>query len=656
MGSRNRILRMFYYLTQTSQIVTAKELADYTGVSVRTVKNDVDSLKAFCSAAGCSLISKRGDGYRIRIEDENAYSESVDQILRLFSDYNYTQEYGSRVQEIVRELLVADDFCRIDDIAEEMFLSRSTIKNSIRLARSILSSFHLSLESKPGYGIRIRGEEINIRYCMLELFINHDTGAISLLKNTRYREFFETDVQVLADIRHTMLKVLRSSSRTVLDSDVHRIVRYLSLMARRYKKEYRLSIMEKYRKLLLLFPEYHIAEEIIKAEKAIMEIPDTEEEIMGLEILLLFFSDPYDYSDIRDVAPQILSQADDMAKDVFEGIKSRWNVDLSAYFPGREFIATMMVPTVFRITLKEICYVKIGKDIENNGISASPLSVAMAYSAWEYIEKKTEIRAINSQILDLAIRLYTGIRRIRFHYDRPKVLVASRAGKQACQVIIEKIIDHFGKDKFSTILPIGFYEVRGLNQNEYDWMIINYNHYYYHYSLPYIYVDTIPTRKQIDDIHEELILQRYDLDSVYRAMHFRDVFLFRNFPYSGRKAFINMLGCRNAKQPEDIEGLIGQLDKKDDLFVWNETVFLIVNSDYTNENRMEVYVLEKKSFWNRKEIRNVVFISVDFNGNDQAVKFVEVLTNSIAVSSDSIEILENDHIEETLIELVRSSL
>lgn len=656
MSNRNRILRLFYYFTQNSGYATSEDLAKYLGVSVRTVKSEIDSLTSFCNAAGCDLIKIRGKGYRIHVSDTDKYRETSEQISRQFSDYTYTTEYKNRNREIARELLVLDGYCKLDDLADEMFLSRSTIKSSIKEARKLLRAFQLNIKSKPGYGICVEGLEINKRFCMLELLLSHDTSAVTLIQSGVYRDYFETDVDLLADIRHAMLKVLRESNRTVLDSDTHRIVRYLSLMKNRHQKGYVLKFDDEYKKELRLFPEYKISIKIIESEKSLIaDIPDDEDEVMGLALLLLLFNDPFDFSDIKDSCSDVIQEAKKLSDAAFSQIEKVWGASIRDNYQNKDYLTNMMVPNAVRKTFNKVSYVKIGKDIENNGISASPLSVAIAASTLERIEY-TGSEVHDSDILSLAIRLYVGIDRIRINYKKLRILVASRAGKQACQIIVDRLINEFGLNRFDCIEPIGFYEVRKLDQNDYDWMIVNYDHYYYHYSLPYIYVDTIPTTKQIDDIRELVIKHSYDLDPILNELNFADDFVFKDFNYVNRENFISLLAMRNAKSPGDVKSLYSQLEKISDISVWQEIAFVIINTEYTKKNILEIYSLDKKGEWIRKEVKYVVFISVNFQDNLKAMRYIEKLTNAMASNSDTIQRIIDENNLNSLSDIVREML
>lgn len=657
MSNRERIMRIFSYLGETKGYAMAEELARFTGVSVRTIKNDIPDLKNFCVAAGARLIAVRGQGYRVEAVNIPQFQEQLVEIQRLFSETYYSHEYENRDNDIARRLLAEPGWVKLDDVAAEMYLSRSTIKNSIQSARRLLNHFHLRVISKPGKGIRVEGLEINRRYCMLELLIYHNTSTFTYLKSDKYLEFFETDPAKLTDIRHTMLAILRNSGRTIYDFNTHRIVRYLSLMKNRYQAGFHLDLPRSYQGILKRLSEYKIAEDILRAETELIPgIPLAELEIMGLELLILIFEDPYEGHCAMDELPGAAASLRRMASRAFEGMNRYWHVSLEDCFHSSDYIPSSLTPLYVLSLFQNIGYQKIGRDIENNEISATPMCVALARSSCEYLGKTENVKCGSSDILHLAIRLYSGLARVKFDYRKPKILVASKAGIQACDVIVDKLNEDFGADAFASLTPIGFYEVRGLNQNDYDYMILSYRGFTYRYDLPFISVDCIPTNIQMEEIYEKAILGSYQLDNILRKLNFSGDFVIRDFAYPGREMMISMLSYRHAKSTEKIESLRLSLLACDDICVWNHMAFLIVNTDNTGKNIFEIYALSREGIWVRKDIQYVVFIAVNFNGDRKALKFMECVTHSLATDMKAVTEIVNNGTLTTLADIVRKNI
>ena len=63
----------------------------------------------------------------------------------------------------MRILLLADDYRKLDDIADELWISRSTIDRLFKDVKETFERYHLKIVSKPFYGIRLEGNELNKR-------------------------------------------------------------------------------------------------------------------------------------------------------------------------------------------------------------------------------------------------------------------------------------------------------------------------------------------------------------------------------------------------------------------------------------------------------------------------------------------------------------
>lgn len=113
---------------------------------------------------------------------------------------------------------------------------------------------------------------------------------------------------------------------------------------------------------------------------------------------------------------------------------------------------------------------------------------------------------------------------------------------------------------------------------------------------------------------------------------------------------------RNAKSLKDVNNLFEQLEKITDISVWQDIAFVIINTQYTKKNLFEIYSLEKRGEWIRKEVKYIVFISVEFGDNPKVMKYIEKLTNALAVNPDTIQQIIEEKSLSCLSEIVRTML
>lgn len=67
---------------------------------------------------------------------------------------------------------------KIDQLADELFVSRSTLQNDLKDVKVVINRYNLHLKRKPNYGLKISGSEKNIRYAISDLLFkrSHPDG------------------------------------------------------------------------------------------------------------------------------------------------------------------------------------------------------------------------------------------------------------------------------------------------------------------------------------------------------------------------------------------------------------------------------------------------------------------------------------------------
>lgn len=142
-----------------SEFVLCKELAEYYKVSERTIRNYIRDFNNARFQTGAHISMSKGKGYQLIIED----TQRFDQYKRW---HNMDAYYGSnklRVPEIVRILLQKEAYCSIQSIADVLNVSRDSIERDLKYVEEFLTPFHLKLIKKPHYGIKLEGNELDLR-------------------------------------------------------------------------------------------------------------------------------------------------------------------------------------------------------------------------------------------------------------------------------------------------------------------------------------------------------------------------------------------------------------------------------------------------------------------------------------------------------------
>ena len=117
-----KTLRLVGYVEQEPGILPA-ELAQKMQLSVRAVRNEVNAANdALADAA--QIVLKRGQGYHLEIADGTAWKSWQDAASRRSGLPTIPEE---RQAFLLNVLLERSDFVTLDDLAQELYVSRATI-------------------------------------------------------------------------------------------------------------------------------------------------------------------------------------------------------------------------------------------------------------------------------------------------------------------------------------------------------------------------------------------------------------------------------------------------------------------------------------------------------------------------------------------------
>ena len=105
--------------------MSGAEIADYLGVTDRTVRTDMQQLAAFLHNYGVEIDAVRGKGYLLKSQDPKVLQEIVYENAGLL-----TQD--DRVRAILEILLDSRDPADLGEMEDELYVSRSTLESDLR--------------------------------------------------------------------------------------------------------------------------------------------------------------------------------------------------------------------------------------------------------------------------------------------------------------------------------------------------------------------------------------------------------------------------------------------------------------------------------------------------------------------------------------------
>lgn len=153
----NRWYRILEPLVAQNQMAF-EELRLQLDVSAQTLAKSIEQLNDILD--GDATITQQGAFLQLQVYDYARLETILAGSLRKASDFNSASK---RVAYLLKRLLQSSSALVIDDLADEIGVSRSTINKDLKTAKALARTYSVMIQGKPNHGIQAVGTELNLR-------------------------------------------------------------------------------------------------------------------------------------------------------------------------------------------------------------------------------------------------------------------------------------------------------------------------------------------------------------------------------------------------------------------------------------------------------------------------------------------------------------
>ncbi len=155
------------FLLAQDRPVPLEVIASHFAVSVRTIRNDLGYIESFLKSLNIHL--ERRSRIGIWIENKfHAINKIGIQMQYMDNSMYRVFSRRERVEKIIGILFIAEGYVTIHDLAEYLFVHRTTVSKSLEEAKHWMDKYGLVLKKKPGCGIKMEADERTFRFSWLE--------------------------------------------------------------------------------------------------------------------------------------------------------------------------------------------------------------------------------------------------------------------------------------------------------------------------------------------------------------------------------------------------------------------------------------------------------------------------------------------------------
>lgn len=429
---------------ETDKFLTASYFSKKMNVSLRTIQGDLKVIKEVLTKEGsASIISAVSKGTCLHIENHEEFTAFLNSLYQQQAHVSLAYP-SNRILQISMYLLNQHRSVSINAVADEFFISPSTLHNDLKKLQELIEEFDLDL-LKNDNRILIFGSEINKRRYIVEknVFLTHTPGGSGI---------DYVDEKQIPIIKNLLTEVLIRHKYSVADAEVQNAILLLNIMVKRLRRGFYISPSE----LEItdrLDVEEEIARDTFECLKKRYLINVTEYEVNYFALYLKGKSNCQSTS-------MVTIEMDTFILNAFQEIKNRFGIDFTDNINLRIALALHCVPLSIRL--------KYNMQIKSNMLDYIKQTFPLGYDIGIYFSLLLEERYGNklseAEISLIAVHFYSSLLEENNKTGTKRVLVISSLKNSMTLLLRQTLLKWF----FNSISKLEFMDEMEVTEDMLD--------------------------------------------------------------------------------------------------------------------------------------------------------------------------------------------
>ncbi|UQZ75451.1 hypothetical protein C2I17_13395 [Niallia circulans] len=490
--------KILHQLMQSKSPLSSDYLANALDVTTRTIRSDMKALIDTLKDNGAEIVLTRGKGYELVIGNYHYFKPFLTKIM---NENNVSTplptEPEERVDYILKRLLLAEEYLKIEQFAEELFVSESSIKNDLKEVRRLLKDFNLNLDKKPNYGLKIMGQEAKLRYCLAAyVFDQEETDWI--LPNKK-----------LEEIRKIIIEQAEKASIFLSDIGVNNLATHIAIACIRIQNDNYVAMPLKEMEPLKEKREFAIAKQIVFFLEKTLYVTFPESEIAYITIHLLGAKMVVYQSDSREnmlemIEEDILALTKAMLQEVEQELDLEIAYDEELIYGLCLHLKPAINRYKYDLTIKNPLLAEIKKNYQ--------MSFDAAVIMGKYLSKHKRMDINEDEIGYLALHIGAALERKKAKGSVKRCLIVCATGVASAQLLYHKLQSTFG-NKLEIVGTANMFTIDNYDLSTLDFIVstIPINR---ELTIPVIDVHTILREEDISKL-EHMVVDRVETTLQY---------------------------------------------------------------------------------------------------------------------------------------------
>jgi len=599
-----RILKILELFDTEKKVLDGASMAALIGVSSRTIRNDIKEANALLQEQGAVIQSETGVGYTLKIYDEVQYEDFLSRQGNegrkdWLKKHIIPSDHNDRISFIIAELLLNALHQRVvteSELADELFISLSTLKKYMKDIKKSLRRFGVELTADRMNGIRIKGDEAQIRYCISEYIFNCN-DLVDLAQNEFYQGIFS--MEEIEKVKQILFNVILKYNIHLTDVAFKNLLVHITITLKRADTKNTTEYSQEEMRSLEKSIDFTVAQELINIILNQMHI-DIANEVYYLT--QHFISSKKLMSDDEDT--QVKRDYRALVDNILSKIQMDVGIDLSG---DEELISGLMIHLGAAVSR-----LKFNMNIRNDILAPIkknyPLAFEMAVIASKVLTNQEKLRTNENEMGFLAIHFGAAMERRKCNSKTAlTAIIVCGTGLSTAMFVKSKLQRKFGK-RLQILKVSSLYEITERTIKSVDFVFTTVPIRGIH-SDKIIKVEPILTEEDLGKIENIILRDKVELGSQFFK---KDLF----FPKLKANSKLDVL-----EKITDLMMKKNYIDQagKDSVFAREQMSSTELGSlvaiphaleNHSEEAVIAVAVLERPILWDKEKVQVVFLLSI----------------------------------------------
>lgn len=600
--------------------ITAEALSKQLNVSEKTIRTKVKEINYELQKFNIKIESKPRYGYKLICDNYDSF-KSIDLISNINNDMDY------RIRIIFKYLIELDSgYIKSDDICDSLDISKTTLTNILKIMEYNLKYHNLKLERRPNYGIKLIGNEFDIRNFIICNYLND----------------FLYENNMNDKLIGIIINFLNKHEIKFSEINLENFIQYINVSINRIKNNKFICNSEN-DIIKDIAEEIKLSEELIKQIQNEIDIEFNDTEVLFIAIHIAsknLFSINKNYNSvIQDKFSDIIDKMLDM---VYKNLK----IDLRNNFNLILLLNQHMIPLDIRIRYNIFQKNPMLNDIKNNYSLSFLLASESAAILKDYYNKDIS----EDEIGYLALLFQIGLEETVESINKMNILIVCGSGKTTSNLLVTKYRKEFN-DYIENIYAADLIGLKDFDFSKVDYVFstvpINLK-----LPIPIVYIsnflksdDIINVKNTFESLNRNIILDYYKEE------------MFTTDIKGDTKEEVIKNICEEIKKyksiPDNFYELVMKREQLAETDIGNLVAIPHPIEVVTKDTFVYVAVLDKPILWQKNNVQVVFLISVS-NNNDDLKNFYEYTINFL-LNENSVKKLIDNKTFDNLIFLIKSN-